>query len=77
MAIGDVLRVGSEIDEPDWARYHPHFTDLRALNNTVYIAADHVFEQLPGAGAFEVYRPELCLTDLSQHHVRAESVVFA
>jgi hypothetical protein len=69
MAIGDVLKVGSNNDDPEWARYHPHYTDQRALNNTVYLAADQVFETLPGAGVFEYYSSDLCLTDQTQKRV--------
>ncbi len=66
LAVGDVLKPISERDDPEWARYHPHFTDQRSPNNTVYVAADRVFETLPGAGVFDNYRSELCLTDEAQ-----------
>jgi hypothetical protein len=69
MTVGDVLKVHSDTDDPEWARYHPHFTDQRASNNTVYVAAESTFETLPGAGAFDVYSAELCLTDQSQENV--------
>ena len=66
MSIGDILNISSEDDDPAWARYHPHFTDKRGANNTVYIASDTVFETLPGAGVFEIYSSDLCLTDGAQ-----------
>ena len=66
LAVGDVLKVISERDEPEWARYHPHFTDQRGPNNTVYVAADRVFGTLPGAGVFDNYSLDLCLTDETQ-----------
>jgi hypothetical protein len=70
LAIADVLRVSSEEDDPDWARYHPHFTDKRSPNNSVYVAAEQAFGRFSGAGVFEKYNPELCLTDMSQEKVR-------
>ncbi|MCU1303599.1 MAG: hypothetical protein JWQ87_3883 [Candidatus Sulfotelmatobacter sp.] len=71
LTVGEVLKVSSETDGPEWAHYHPHFTDQRALNNTVYVADDRVFEELPGAGVFENYHPDLCLTYLAQKKIRA------
>ncbi len=67
LAVGDALRPISERDDPEWARYHPHFTDQRSPNNTVYVAADRVFEALPGAGVFDNYSRDLCLTDETQN----------
>lgn len=66
MSIGEILKISSENDGPAWARYHPHFTDKRGANNTVYIASDTVFGTLPGAGVFEIYSTGLCLTDPAQ-----------
>lgn len=66
MAIGDVLKVNSENSDPEWARYHPHFTDKRGANNTVYVAAKKAFGRHSGAGVFEEYQPKLCLTYLTE-----------
>ena len=69
MFIGDVQRVNSESCDPKWARYHPHFSNKRSANNTVYIAAKEAFGIRPGAGVFEEYQDELCLTDMKQEKV--------
>ncbi len=70
MTVGEKRRVSSEMDDPEWARYHAHYTDNRSQNNTVYVAADKSFGKFPGAGVFENYSPKLCLTDLKQKKVR-------
>ncbi len=70
LTVGDMLPIHSENDDPAWARYHPHFTDKRGKNNTVCLAADEVFGGLRGAGVFEEYHRDLCLTDLDETPVR-------
>jgi hypothetical protein len=60
---GDKIR--SEL--PSWARYHPHHARPPDNNNTIYMAAERLWldgrpVDLPGAGPFKRYCPELCLT---------------
>lgn len=61
--IGD--RLGSQL--PLWARYHPHHSRPCSNTNTIYMATEK-FQingqpiDLPGAGTFRRFRPELCLT---------------
>lgn len=47
---------------PEWARYHSHaYLDCRR-KNTLYFASKWIFENLPGSGVFDTFRPELSLT---------------
>lgn len=61
---------------PDWARYHPHLHgSLRSnKNNTIYVAREYLElegleKPMRGAGAFDRYREDLCLT--APRHTRA------
>lgn len=69
MVVEEALKIRSASDGPSWAHYHPHFTDKRAANNTVYVGAPEAFGRRPGAGVFEHYDDRLCLTDLTQERV--------
>lgn len=58
-------RLGSQL--PLWAQYHPHYNRPPTNNNTIYMAVERLqFDgqpiDLPGAGLFRQYHPELCLT---------------
>jgi hypothetical protein len=58
-----------------WAAYHPHLSDGRARRrNTLYIASarlDALGLDLPGAGVFPRFRPELCLTKTEPYRGRS------
>lgn len=52
---------------PHWATYHPHVNTDYGKNNVIYVSRhklnfNGVEEQIPGGGAFEKYRDDLCLT---------------
>jgi hypothetical protein len=58
-----------------WAASHPHLSDgrIRGLNK-LYIASDRLDSlglDLPGAGGFRRFRPELCLTKLAPYRGRS------
>lgn len=68
LQVGTVL-TGAEIARsvPVWAASHPHCGGSRGPHNTVYIASarltlDGQPTALPGAGYFQHYHSELCLT---------------
>lgn len=68
LQIGEILPVGNKASAPPWAAYHHHFKPPNAWrNNTVYVSSaklvlNGVDEEIRGAGVFEKYRAELCLT---------------
>lgn len=68
LQIGEVLKVNADASNvPSWGRRHPHASVGIHRHNTLYIARQTLAlgdrsTRVPGAGAFEVFRPELCLT---------------
>lgn len=61
LAVGESWKPPTKTAVPAWAQYHPHFPG-RGTNNAIYAAADNVFERFAGAGTFDTYHDDLCLT---------------
>lgn len=67
LQIGEILPVENTSDVQPWAKYHHHFHAPPSWrNNTVYVSSARLtlngLKEIQGAGAFEKYREELCLT---------------
>jgi len=68
LQVGEVLKVNADgSNVPSWGRRHPHATSAIHPHNTLYIAREELSlagsaHDVPGAGVFPVFRPELCLT---------------
>jgi hypothetical protein len=68
LQIGDVVSVKKDRSKaPEWAHYHPHFHADYGDNNTVYLSSeklvlDNLTRNISGAGAFDKYAENLCLT---------------
>ncbi|HEY6420462.1 MAG TPA: hypothetical protein VIX59_15825 [Candidatus Binataceae bacterium] len=76
MQIGELHPVTQKLaEEMPWAAYHPHLSDGWDLkNNTIYVASERLSTlglEIPGAGAFECFRPELCLTHTEPYRGRS------
>jgi hypothetical protein len=65
LQIGEIIKVNSRSNFPDWMLYHPHIADKgkEPSNNTVYVARECLSfnPNLPGAGVFD-YNDSLVLT---------------
>ncbi|HEX8174094.1 MAG TPA: hypothetical protein VF543_03125 [Pyrinomonadaceae bacterium] len=71
LQIGTILSVEKNSYVPPWAKYHHHFhPPPNWRNNAVYVSSENLTlnsqEKIGGAGAFEKYRDELCLTCTNQ-----------
>lgn len=71
LQIEQVIDLKAESDcVPSWAQSHPHMLQRKrweSKNNTLYVSSKWlrlpgIVAEIPGAGAFERFRPELCLT---------------
>jgi hypothetical protein len=73
LQVGQLLALGARPDtqqvvsERGWLEGHPHLVGHRDENNTLYLASDELVINgrptgLPGASAFETYRPDRVLT---------------
>ena len=73
LQVGQLLNLGARPDtqsvvgERGWLEGHPHLVGERDANNTLYLASDELTLNgkptgLPGASAFEHYRPDRVLT---------------
>lgn len=66
LQIAEVLSLKAD-EPPLWAARHPHVAQPQRTHNTLYVAADRLTLggetlDVPGAGVFRSYRPELRLT---------------
>lgn len=74
LQVGEVWHIGPQARHtPTWAAPHPHLLGRKTVNNTVYVACDHLnldnrLQPCPGAGAFAQYQPTHKLT--ADHHTR-------
>lgn len=71
LQVGEVISLSVDTP-PTWASGHPHVTVPDRTHNTLYVAADHLSLggtrlAAPGAGVFQKFRSELCLTMTDQH----------
>jgi len=70
-----VIQVDSCRESMPWAHYHPHMHLTSDLRNTLYIASEKLTLpgygdiRRPGAGVFDRYSEELCLTASNQDRV--------
>jgi Nucleotide modification associated domain 3 len=67
MQVGEVVSVtGDTALTMPWVAYHPHLSHARQYKrNTIFVAnskLDSLNLAMPGGGAFQHFRPELCLT---------------
>ncbi len=72
LQVGDVVPLdGSHLRDYEWAKYHPHFHRDNELNNTLYVASQHLcicdncLHGIPGAGTFPCVSPDRELTSAS------------
>lgn len=76
MQVGQLHPVTEKLaNQMPWAAYHPHLSDDRNLkNNTIYVASERLSAlglEIPGSGAVEQFRPELCLTHTEPYRGRS------
>jgi hypothetical protein len=62
LCIGEIIPVANAQDADEWVRYHSHVYDNCRPNNALYVAAEKVFDNLPGAGIFPFVHSRLQLT---------------
>ena len=68
LQIGEIVTVDELLPgELPWLKYHPHMHGEPDANNNLYIAADRLAidgleTEAPGAGVFERFSPQRCLT---------------